>query len=179
MSGNTPSNDEEAPSSQTPQEESGAIVLQNEADPQTQGQRPQGPSADDLRYMLYDLDLLQADEIFRLRGYIHILRVRDATRPSTPVPSEISVDQLSTQQILDLRRIVEHDIKEVRCLAAIQVADPGFWELINGVHQRYFLLINQNKLSLQLSAIALIPASPLGQLLSLLTPIVNFLLHAP
>lgn len=172
MSGNAPSNDEETMSSQTPQEESGATALQNEADPvgilqicvytmltsqQTQGQHPQGPSEDDLRYMINDLDLLQADVIFRLRGYIHILRVRDATRPSTPVPSEISVDQLSTQQILDLRRIVEHDIKEVRCLAAIrknskkhsrglnevekalksakEVADPGFWELINGYVQ--------------------------------------------
>lgn len=49
----------------------------------------------------------------------------------------------------------------------------------DSVHQRYFLLINQNKLLLQLRAIVLIPASPIGQSLSLLTPIVNFLLHAP
>lgn len=49
----------------------------------------------------------------------------------------------------------------------------------DSVHQRYFLLINQNKLLLQLRVIALIPASPIGQSLSLLTPIINFLLHAP
>ncbi|THX54831.1 hypothetical protein D6D06_05288 [Aureobasidium pullulans] len=128
MFGNAPSNDEEAMSSQRPQEESGATALQKEADPvgilqmfrllnayssqQPQGQRPQGPSEDDLRYMIDDLSRLKANVTLRLARYKTILLVRDATRPSTPVPSEISVDQLSTQQILDLRRIVEHDIRE-------------------------------------------------------------------
>ncbi|OBW64270.1 MAG: hypothetical protein AUREO_056650 [Aureobasidium pullulans] len=111
ISGNAPSNDEETMSSQTPQEESGATALQNEADP-TQGQRPQDPSEDELSYMVKNLDLLQAAVKSGLNGYIYLLLVRRLTRPSTPIPSEISVDQLSTQQILDLRRILEHDIRE-------------------------------------------------------------------
>ncbi|THW25022.1 hypothetical protein D6D23_04710 [Aureobasidium pullulans] len=170
MSSNASSNDEEAMSSQTPQEESGAIVLQNEADSvgiqqmlrllnayssqQTEDQSPQGPSEDDLRYMIHDLDLLQAACKLRLFGYTRILMLRKITRPSTPVPAEIIVDQLSAQQILDLRRILEHDNREASLLtdlrecnirhscrlaevekaleSAKEVADPGFWELING-----------------------------------------------
>lgn len=173
MSSNASSNDEEAMSSQTPQEESGTTVLQNEADPvriqqmfrllnayssqQTQGQRLQGPSEDDLRYMIHDLDLLQAACKLRLFGYTQILMLRKITRPSTPVPSESSVDQLSARQILDLRRILEHDNREASLLtdlrecntrhscrlaevekalkSAKEVADPGFWELINGYVQ--------------------------------------------
>jgi hypothetical protein len=169
MSSNAPSNDEEAMSSQTPQEESGTTALQNEADTvgirqkfcllnayssqQTQGQHPQGPSEDDLRYMIHDLDLLQAACKLRLFGYTRILMLRKIFRPSTPVPAEIIVDQLSAQQILDLRRILEHDNREASLLtdlrecntrhscrlaevekalkSAKEVADPDFWELIN------------------------------------------------
>ncbi|THY12167.1 hypothetical protein D6D01_08678 [Aureobasidium pullulans] len=175
MALNAPSNGEEAMSSQTPQEESGTTVLQNEAESvgilqmfglldayssqQTQGQHPQGPSGNDWRDMIDDLSLLQADVTFRLARYNHILLVRNATRPSTPVPSEISVDQLSRQQILDLRRIVEHDIREAnhltdlrechtrhrRRLAEVEkalgsverVVDPDFWKLINGYVQKH------------------------------------------
>jgi len=156
-------------SSQTPQEESGTTVLQNEAESvgflqifrllnayssqQTRGQHPQGPSADDWREMIDDLGLLRADVSLRFARYKTILLVRDATRPSTPVPSEISVDQLSTQQILDLRRIVEHDIREANLLtdlrechtrhrcrlaevekaltSAERVLDPDSWKLIH------------------------------------------------
>ncbi|KEQ81661.1 hypothetical protein M438DRAFT_407714 [Aureobasidium pullulans EXF-150] len=139
MSGNTPSNDDEAPSSQTPQEESGAIALQNEADA--------------------NLDLLQAAVKSGLNGYIYLLLVRRITRPSTPIPSEISVDQLSTQQILDLRRIREHDIREADLLTNLRecytrhyrrlaegeqalrsakgIVDPGFWELMKGHIQEH------------------------------------------
>ncbi|THV91297.1 hypothetical protein D6D03_04870 [Aureobasidium pullulans] len=152
MSSNAPSNDEEAMSSQTPQEESGTTALQNEADT-TQGQHPQGPSEDDWREMIDDLGLLRADLTLRLARYKTILLVREATRPSTPVPSEISVDQLSAQQILDLRRIVEHDIREATLLtdlrechtrhrcrlvevekaltSAERVLDPDSWKLIH------------------------------------------------
>ncbi|THX35509.1 hypothetical protein D6D10_07266 [Aureobasidium pullulans] len=169
MALNAPSNDEEAMSSQTPQEESGTTALQNEADTvgirqkfyllnayssqQTQGQHHQGPSEDDWREMYDDLGLLRADLTLRLARYKTILLVREATRPSTPVPSEISVDQLSTQQILDLRRIVEHDIREATLLtdlrechtrhrcrlaevekaltSAERVLDPDSWKLIH------------------------------------------------
>ncbi|THW55673.1 hypothetical protein D6D20_09309 [Aureobasidium pullulans] len=162
---------------------------------QTEDQRPQGPSEDDLRYMIHDLDLLQAACKLRLFEYTRIVMLRKIFRPSTPVPAEIVVEQLSAQQILNLRRILEHDNREASLLtdlrecntrhscqlaevekalkSAKEVADPGFWELINAVHQRYFLLINQNKLLLQLRAIALIPASPIGQSLSLLTLIIR------
>ncbi|THW63711.1 hypothetical protein D6D19_09605 [Aureobasidium pullulans] len=164
MSSNAPSNDEEAMSSQTPQEESGTTALQNEAD--TVGirqkfcllnayssQQTQGPSEDDWREMIDDLGLLRADLTLRLARYKTILLVREATRPSTPVPSEISVDQLSTQQSLDLRRIVEHDIREATLLtdlreyhtrhrcrlaevekaltSAERVLDPDSWKLIH------------------------------------------------
>ena len=83
MSGNAPSNNEEAISSQTSQEESGAIVLQNKGDlvviqqmfrllnayssQQTEDQRPQGPSEDDLRYMIHDLNLLEDDVTSRIK----------------------------------------------------------------------------------------------------------------
>lgn len=187
MSGNAPSNDEEAMSSQTPQEEPGATVLQNEADPvgiqqmfrllnayssqQTEDQRPQGPSEDDLRYMIHDLDLLQAACKLRLFGYTRILMLRKITRASTPVPAEIIVDQLSAQQILDLRRILEHDNREASLLtdlrecntrhscrlaevekalkSAKEVADPGFWELINGYvqpHRSFRLATHMHRL---------------------------------
>ncbi|THZ81742.1 hypothetical protein D6C84_06357 [Aureobasidium pullulans] len=167
MSGNAPSNDEEAMSSQTPREEPGTTVLQNEADPvgiqqmlrllnayssqQTEDQSPQGPSEDDLRYMIINLDLQQLVIESRLNVYADVLLMRIPARPSTPVSS---VDQLSTQQILDLRRILVCDIKEVKCLAVLrennkrhsrgldeaekalrsakEVVDPGFWELMNG-----------------------------------------------
>ncbi|TIA50022.1 hypothetical protein D6C77_09373 [Aureobasidium pullulans] len=145
-------------SSQTPQEESGATALQNEADP-TQGQRPQDPSEDELSYMVKNLDLLQAAVKSGLNGYIYLLLVRRLTRPSTPIPSEISVDQLSTQQILDLRRILEHDIREADHLTNLRecytrhyrrlaegeqalrsakgIVGPGFWELIKGHVQEH------------------------------------------
>ncbi|TIA13734.1 hypothetical protein D6C80_06095 [Aureobasidium pullulans] len=152
MALNAPSNDEEAMSSQTPREESGTTVLQNEVD-STQGQHPQGPSEDDWRDMIDDLSRLKANVTLRLARYKTILLVRDATRPSTPVPSEISVDQLSTQQIIDLRRTVEHDIREANLLtdlrechtrhrcrlaevekaltSAERVLDPDSWKLIH------------------------------------------------
>ncbi|THY81350.1 hypothetical protein D6C92_10393 [Aureobasidium pullulans] len=162
MFGNAPSNDEEAMSSQRPQEESGATALQKEADPQPQGQRPQCPSEDDWRDIIDDLSRLKANVTLRLARYKTILLVRDATRPSTPVPSEISVDQLSTQQILDLRRIVEHDIREANLLTDLR-----------DVHQRYFLSINQIKFSSQPRAIALISTFPIVQSPSLLTLIIR------
>lgn len=48
----------------------------------------------------------------------------------------------------------------------------------DSVHRRYFLSINQIKLLSELRASALISAFPVGQS-SLLTPIINLLLHAP
>ncbi|TIA45807.1 hypothetical protein D6C79_05435 [Aureobasidium pullulans] len=175
MSGNAPSNDEKTMSSQTPQEEPGATVLQNEADSvgilqmfrllnayssqQTEDQRPQGPSEDDLRYMVINLDFQLLVIRSRLNVYANLLLIRNLARQSTPVSSEICVDQLSTQQILDLRRILVYDIKEVKCLAALrennkrhsreldeaekalrsakEVVDPGFWELMNGHVQKH------------------------------------------
>ncbi|CAD0024067.1 unnamed protein product [Aureobasidium pullulans] len=175
MSGNAPSNDEEAMSSQTPREVPGTTVLQNEADPvgiqqmlrllnayssqQTEDQSPQGPSEDDLRYMIINLDLQLLVIRSRLNVYANLLLIRNLARQSTPVSSEIFVDQLSTQQILDLRRILVYDIKEVKCLAALrennkrhsrgldeaekalrsakEVVDPGFWELMNGHVQKH------------------------------------------
>ncbi|THY80325.1 hypothetical protein D6C93_09963 [Aureobasidium pullulans] len=120
-------------------------------------QRPQGPSEDDLRYMIHDLDLLQAACKLRLFEYTRIVMLRKIFRPSTPVPAEIVVEQLSAQQILNLRRILEHDNREASLLtdlrecntrhscqlaevekalkSAKEVADPGFWELINGYVQ--------------------------------------------
>jgi hypothetical protein len=49
----------------------------------------------------------------------------------------------------------------------------------DSVHRRYFLSINQIKPVSELRAIALISAFPIVQSPSLLTPIINFLLHAP
>ncbi|THY27514.1 hypothetical protein D6C99_10656, partial [Aureobasidium pullulans] len=136
MSGNAPSNDEKTMSSQTPQEEPGATVLQNEADSvgilqmfrllnayssqQTEDQRPQGPSEDDLRYMVINLDLQLLVIRSRLNVYANLLLIRNLARQSTPVSSEICVDQLSTQQILDLRRIREHDIREADLLTNLR-----------------------------------------------------------
>ncbi|CAD0043144.1 unnamed protein product [Aureobasidium pullulans] len=175
MSGNAPSNDEKAMSSQTPREESGAIVLQNEAESvgmlqmfhllnayssqQTEDQSPQGPSENDLRCMIINLDLQQLVMKSRLNVYADLLLIRNLARPNTPVSSEICVDQLSTQQILDLRRILMYDIKEVKWLAALRennkrhsrglyeaekalrsakgVVDQGFWELMNGHVQEH------------------------------------------